>query len=141
VSGAPEQGWDRPPDDVWPKSEGSYIGRHWNGELALGVSFWVNGFLLNIAIGIVAFVAVYAVASAGSKDAVIALFVFLAVFSIALSVWQLVGIWRSAEQHKLHIGRKGWATAAQVICVLAWIGLVVNTVGWVRDIDEINRLY
>lgn len=141
MSETAERAWDRPVDEIWPKTEGSYVGRHWTGDLALGISFWVNGFLLNIAFGIVVYIVVYAVASGGNKGAVIALLVAVLGFSVVLSIWQLVGIWRSAENHKLHTGRKGWAVVAQILVALGWFGLVYNVFKSIGEIDEISRLF
>jgi hypothetical protein len=141
MSERPNGTWDQPLDDQWPKTEGSYVGRHWNGDLSLGVSFWFNGFLLNIAFGILVYGVVYAVARGGNKDAVIGVLVAILAFSVVLSVWQLVGIWRSAEKHKLHTGRKGWAVVAQVLVALGWFGLVYNVFKSIGEIDQISRLF
>lgn len=121
----------------WPVEEGSYVGRHWTGDLSLGVSFWVNSFLLGIAFGVIVFIVVYAVASGGNRGAIMLVLIALIPISITLSVWQLVGIWRSAENHKYHTGRKGWAVVAQVLVVLGWLGLVLNTVDTISLIAKL----
>ena len=85
-------------DSGWPRTEGSYIGRHWNGDLSLPVSYWVNGVLLSIGFGILVYVVVYAVASNGSLGTAVTLIWVTLAISIVLSVWQLTGIWRSAAR-------------------------------------------
>jgi hypothetical protein len=135
---AEEHGSEHHGQQSWPVEEGSYVGRHWNGDLSLPISFWLNGVVLNIVIGILVFVVVYAVASSGNVGATVAVFLVIVAVSIPISVWQLVGIWRSAEKHKHFTGRKGWAIVAQVLVVLGWIGLVYNTFDSIRTISSIS---
>lgn len=122
----------------WPVEEGSYVARHWNGELGLGTSFWVNGVLFNIVFGVLIFIFVYALARLASMGvAVVALWILLPL-SIAIGVWQLVGVWRSAENHKHFTGRSGWAIVAQVIVVLGWLGLAINTFDTIGTINALS---
>jgi hypothetical protein len=118
----------------WPVEEGSFVGRHWNGDLSLGVSFWQNGVVLGLVFGILIFIVVYAVASGGNARVTVAVLWAVVALVILFSVWQLVGIWRSAEKHKSYTGRKSWAVVAQVLVVLGWISLVVNVVDMIRTI-------
>lgn len=135
-----EQRWREPPYEQqggWPLEEGSYIGRHWNGDLSLGVSFWVNDVLLNIAVAIILYIIISLLESASIGVALTVLWILL-LFSIALGIWQLVGIWRSAEKHKQYTGRRGLAIAAQVLVVLGWIGLAFGTYDWIRVLSAIS---
>lgn len=122
---------------IWPVEQGNYVGRHWNGDLSLPISFWLNGFVVNIVFGIIVFIAVRVIVGGGSLGAAIAILWLIVAFSIVLSVWQLTGIWRSAEKHKFFTGRKGWAIVAQVLVVLGWIGLVVNVFDSIRALTSI----
>ena len=102
---------------------GNYIVRHWRGDLPLAVSYWLNGLLLTAAI---------AVASAvlSSWDITVAprllsaSYAGLTLFAIAGSVWQLVGIWRSAnraiEAHRSKGESAFWAGAAQFATGFGW---------------------
>lgn len=122
----------------WPVEEGSYVGRHWHGELSLPISFWVNSVVLNIIFGLIVYFVVYAVARGGNVGWTIAILCVVISFSVVLSVWQLVGIWRSADNHKHYTGRKGWATAAQVLVVLGWLGLARNIYEALATIGELS---
>ena len=75
-----------------------YAGRHWRGELSLGVSYWLNGFFGNI----LASTLVSAIISAMGEEynpieSFIAIIIaWSIVFGVA--IWQIVGVWRSANQ-------------------------------------------
>jgi ATP-dependent protease ClpP protease subunit len=109
---------------------GGYIGRHWRGELPLGVSYWVNGVLLT-------FVATVAEASLGAADIVQAprlitsSYAILSTLIVAASVWQLVGIWRSArrtiEERRSQGKTAIWAGLAQLGTALGFLSLFGNT--------------
>ena len=98
----------------------SYFGRHWRGELSLGISYWVDGVLLGWAL-----VLVGAIVSSAALLGLLSL-MLTAAFSLALwpltvflSVWQLVGIWRSASNHVSRGGAAAWAMIAQFIVVIS----------------------
>ena len=35
-----------------PSASGNYFARHWRGELSLGISYWVNGLISVVVIGV-----------------------------------------------------------------------------------------
>jgi len=100
----------------------NYFVRHWRGELSLGVSYWVNGLLG-------AFV-VLLTANFVERQNTISLPLWaalaLVVYAIAIvaSVWQFVGVWRSASNHVSRGGKKAWATLAEVVVVLGVINCI-----------------
>lgn len=115
--GAAGRGW-------WARS---WIGRHWRGELPLAKAFWLNGFLFNMALGVLG--AEMAFLTVGSGDdipegwqrviaAITGLMgvpisfvwlllrhmpdpgkVIMVAMISAVAVWQIVGIWRSAGRY------------------------------------------
>jgi S1-C subfamily serine protease len=99
-------------------------GRHWRGELTLGAAYWGNGVLLAVVIGLVTGLFAKLVA-VGTNS--VALGVFLAIlfwtFFIPLFIWQVVGIWRSANRHTSRGGTWLAAALAKFVLVMA----VVNT--------------
>jgi hypothetical protein len=109
----------------------TYFVRHWRGELSLGVSYWINGVLLTTAAG-------FAEGLLGSADITLAprlLTAFsaaISVFLIIASVWQLVGIWRSAGRTiVMHVSRGEtafWARLSQIATMAGWLSLVGNAV-------------
>lgn len=95
------------------------IQKHWRGDYPLGISYWVCGALITVA-----FLAIVAVVSGSELSArygakfgatfVLCLYVFL----LALTVWQTVGIWRSADKHVAKGGNAFWAGLAKVMVVI-----------------------
>src|SRR5262249_31579159 len=98
-----------------PEQE-SYLLRHWRGELSLPISYWVNGGLVAVGMNIIATL----VEASGSAGAAV---LYLAAL-IPVSIWQIVGIWRSADRR-----RDGWATAAKVFTA---IGVIFGILALIR---------
>lgn len=103
------------------------ITRHWNGEYSLGFAFWVVGLgatlLLAVIIGGIDSLLSYGMVNVNAYGALLVLiYMLLVVFTI----WQLVGIWRSAKYHTSRAGRAGWAVTAQVMVVLACLRAVYD---------------
>ncbi len=115
----------------------SYIARHWRGELSLPRSYWVNTVLLNVIVfplairmfGVAGLAVVHTNLWAGLA-LVVAMYACLLFWLLPVTIWQLVGLWRSATSYQLQGGFGGWG--ALVKCqvflgwiVLAWAGLTV----------------
>ncbi len=109
-------------------AEGHYLARHWRGELSLPVSYWVNGVLGTM---VVAGLAALAATMDWTEGPVLAASVAASVllFGAAVTLWQLVGIWRSAVRHPARGGSRGWAIAAQVMVVLGGLAATVDVGG------------
>jgi len=113
--------------------QSSYILRHWRGELGLGISYWVNCILGTMILGI-------AVGLLGLADitrhpqSITASFACLTLFGIVLSVWQLVGVWRSAgrsiQQRQRRLKWASWAGVARAVAFLEFVSLTVNAVDY-----------
>src|SRR5262245_5514406 len=95
----------------------NYFLRHWRGELPLPVSYWLNGMLGCLFVGILSGVVSAFDATSGLKVAVAAV-IFLYVLSFAVSIWQIVGTWRSASNHTERGGNAVWAGLAKAVLVL-----------------------
>ena len=98
----------------------NYFRRHWDGDLTLPVAYWVNGILamllvfgLFLAAGMIDWTEFPTGASLAYAAALIA--------TMAVTLWQLVGVWRSADRHTKRGGSSGWAVAAKVAVVLGAI--------------------
>jgi hypothetical protein len=100
-----------------PRRNANFLVSHWQGDLSLGVAFWVMGALLTVV-----FLGVLVVAGqfAESNFANGALILTLFAFSYPLFTWQVVGIWRSATKHRyrMHSGHTFWAGAAKTMVLL-----------------------
>ena len=122
----------------------NYFVRHWLGQLSLPVSYWVNGVLLNL---IAAAVIVAIAASTSFKDDFnpgIALVSTVLIWAVifAGTVWQLVGIWRSAGRYGRVHPRKYWGAVAKVVVVLGVIRTVAEFgQGGVPQIVEYYNIY
>lgn len=105
-----------------PSKKRNFIIRHWNGQLPLAFSYWVIGSLLSIlAVGL-SHAFGEAVGSAKlSAELVGVLILLFLLFLICLTVWQLVGIWRSAGNSMSNSKRRFWPIAARVMVVIGAI--------------------
>lgn len=118
--------------------QGSYIARHWRGDISLGKSYWINGALLGLLFYIVWAVVLAALAlGVEDRSAQVAGLVVLMTTEFIVYVWQIVGVWRSAGKHESRGGKKVWAILARIgVC----IGLLValRTLG--NNIDVTVKL-
>jgi len=101
-----------------------YIAKHWRGQLSLPVSFWLNSLLASL----IAFLIVAAINAsiAGSLDPVLVLLAIVSMYCIlmTITVWQVTGTWRAAENYKKRTGRWGWTVAAQIAVIVVVFQLV-----------------
>ncbi|WP_417664680.1 hypothetical protein [Pseudidiomarina donghaiensis] len=103
------------------------IKKHWHGDYSLGKAYWLIGVGLTCCLSLLAYalnqlLLRLEIGQSLFSTLVIGLYSFTALFTI----WQLVGIWRSAKYHTSHGGRQGWATAAQVMVVVAALRAVFD---------------
>lgn len=99
----------------------NYLSKHWHGEHSLPRSYWINGFLLNviIAIGTTAFVYELNFDDNPKFAAYSAIFIWVGVSLV--TIWQVVGIWRSANNYSKQ-SKRIWGRVAQVFTVLGVLG-------------------
>lgn len=111
---------------VAQKSKPNYFVRHWRGDLGLGISYWLNGFLLNIAV--LAIVGAYvAYSKSATDDGIVKSFVILngiILLLFILSAWQYVGVWRSASKSPGRGGSRLWAVLAQTMVIFGVLRFV-----------------
>ncbi|MGJ4941360.1 RDD family protein [Bradyrhizobium sp. HKCCYLS1011] len=111
-----------PPPLPPPADQGkrSYIARHWRGELSLPLSYWVNGGLVGVIAGAtIAVIAGLIVHEQFDAEPVPALLWMSAIWLCValLTLWQLVGIWRSATRYRA-AGKGRWGLVAKVMVAL-----------------------
>lgn len=126
-----------------PAQRGTFIARHWRGELPLWVSYWVIGFGGTFA----ARLAILAVENGlpqtpiGAEAVYVAEFVLTWAIALSVAVWQVVGTWRSATRHaaaRRAAGRRPvWATLAKAVLVMSVVatGVQVLRAGVPQAID------
>lgn len=101
-----------------------YVGRHWRGEASLGRSFWLGYVLLGLAAG--AGLRFLQPAEDSSVLADLGWMWLPMPFLIALSVWQVVGVWRSARRTIQQRRRWLWPRLAQG-CMI--VGVLLTLLG------------
>lgn len=105
----------------------NYILRHWRGELSLPVSYWVNATLIA---GLVPIPLIYLVSvieeNGVSIQLVSAMLMLILALGISISVWAIVGTWRSSDNHEYRGGAQGWANAAKFFMFLGAIRLLLQ---------------
>src|SRR5207245_2791931 len=114
----------RPETDVSdaPISRANYIARHWRGDLSLPVSYWINNFLATIAVSFV-FRKLGPIISISDAPLIFATSrTLVLIVAIAVSIWQLVGVWRSAGKHRARGGRGFWASVARFVVIAGFLG-------------------
>ncbi len=106
----------------------SFVVRHWRGELPLPVSYWINAFLGNIVVLLVAAAIIAAVTDYKPIPNLIAAAAiwFLVVL---VATWQFVGVWRSANRHMAETKRFGWARVAKAVVVLGALRVTAEILG------------
>lgn len=111
------------------RSKSNYIARHWNGDLSLPVSYWVNGVLVGAVAGVL-LVFVRDVIETLPLRAMAGITASAQLLAIAVTLWSSVGIWRSASNHTSRGGSRGWAVTAQVLTafgLLSFAGTLTTT--------------
>lgn len=94
-----------------------YFVRHWEGELSLPVSYWINGTVVGLGVVSVMTVAGNALAELSTATWILIGVCIIWTLVAVLTVWQLVGIWRSAGQYRKRGGSAFWSLAARAAVV------------------------
>ena len=104
----------------------NYFTRHWQGQYPLLTSFWFN----YIAVGLLFLLLLRIYPEMLLTSTLHALYIYIAVYCITLTVviWQVVGLWRAADNHIRRAGKKFWAQTAKICAVLglAWTAFMVQ---------------
>jgi hypothetical protein len=79
----------------------NFIARHWRGELPLWVSYWIIAFLANIAAVLFVIFVTGALSAESGYNPIRIFSILSAIWSgvVAIAIWQLVGVWRSANRY------------------------------------------
>ena len=111
------------------------VSMHWRGLYPLWISYWVITFVANILLVIVVTVIASSLSPSGYNPlAVFASFTIIWIAILAVEIWQVVGVWRAANNYttrRLSIGKKSpWAAIAKIalaIGVLNFVATFVST--------------
>jgi hypothetical protein len=96
----------------------NYLVRHWRGELSLPVSYWLNGTVSGVVVGLVIGGMAYLINWQGDAEPVVWLSTLIASWILAalLTIWQAVGVWRAAIRYR-QSGKDFWGGVAQMLTV------------------------
>lgn len=99
--------------------DGNWFKLHWQGLLPLDLSYWVNVFAIGIAfLFITPPLFQYLADSEASSTLRGLLIITFYVVITGVSVWQLTGLYRSADKHTSRGGSSGWAMIAKLMVVI-----------------------
>ncbi|WP_267226669.1 hypothetical protein [Dyella silvae] len=123
----------RPPAAPRPRSP--YIVAHWRGEFPIWQSFWVGGALVGIALLIIETALLeWLKAHHLSLTSMLVLASVYAAARLTISVWQVVGILRSAA-----LSASGWAVPVNILMVLAILGLVGSLPARIHELQALSH--
>ncbi|RZP19558.1 MAG: hypothetical protein EVA34_04190 [Erythrobacter sp.] len=125
--------------DHTPQRTGNWIYDHWHGALNLAPAYWINVFLVGFVLNVMA-AAFENSNDTGSLQTTATISLAIWGTAIALSIWGIVGVWRSANHHVARGGNKGWATLAQIVCILGALSLVGNLLSGREMYAETTKL-
>ncbi|SDO06582.1 hypothetical protein SAMN05444050_3127 [Afipia sp. GAS231] len=115
------------PPPLPPPPSNNYFARHWRGELSLPKSYWVNGLVFGLIVGAAIASIGYGVNSRGEAQPMVWLVTLVGSWVIValFTMWQAVGVWRSATRYKAS-GKHFWGGLAKTVTVLGVINLAYN---------------
>ena len=113
-----------------------FIREHWRGGFSLPVAFWVNTVVISVVWYLIARYLLLSIVidiyRGGGRSGAIIGILLVGTANLVLSVWMIVGVWRSADGYKEEKRQEKrsavWAIVAQAFVVLAFIGMVINVV-------------
>jgi hypothetical protein len=118
----------------WQQSEsagatrGHFVARHWRGDLSLATSVWINGVLFGLVWRLVPYPLTFFATNYRPPWTILGL-IFFGIVGAILTVWTVVGIWRSSGSYD---GRTIWRVLARASAVLMAIVTVAQFVFAVR---------
>lgn len=121
------------------------IARHWRGELPLWISYWIFGFVGNITVALIPIAAIAIFKTNKGYHPLSILFASTVVWGgvLAVAVWQMVGVWRSATRYnevRVKVGERAlWGRVAKVVVVLGVVQLVGVVAG--KALPQLSEMY
>lgn len=98
----------------------SYILRHWRGDLSLPVAYWVNAVFISVLIPILlSFLVSWAEQAGSSIQLTSAAMMLILMLNVIVTIWAIVGTWRSADRHIERGGRGIWEAIAKFLMLLS----------------------
>jgi hypothetical protein len=100
---------------------GNYFARHWRGQLPLPVSYWLNTVLGTTAFTIGVEIFIKSTGLGDDFNPTVALIVVIMSWAatLAFSIWQTVGTFRSAAKYKIARPGSYWGGIAQFLLIIS----------------------
>lgn len=113
---------------ILSETSSNYFTQHWTGEHRLIISFWIN--YITVGVFLLLFLRIYP--EELETSTLHALYIYITIYCIALIIliWQMVGVWRSADNHIQKSRRKFWPFTAKMFVILG----LVSTCFMLKDL-------
>ena len=124
-----------------PKARRNYFIRHWRGEFPLAHAFWINEVLISL-LCLLATTPLYVllVRDPPSPATLLLAGVPFMLIALAVTVWQGVGVWRSARHHRQRGGKHRWVMVVRVLVVVGAVQTVYSVLDVVPAFKSALRL-
>lgn len=130
-----------------PTATKNYFIRHWRGQLPLWTSYWIVGFLGNIAAVLIAvgLNQALSVDDGYEPSSILAALVLTWISISTIAIWQFVGVWRSATRYSSETAAAGhtslWGGLAKIAVVIGSINFLSQIVqSAIPQISEMNKI-
>lgn len=115
------------------KPSSPYLLAHWRGELPLAQSYWCNGVLVGVIMRLVqTTLLAWLEAAHLSLTRLLVVVCGYAILRLAISVWQVVGILRSAA-----LSGSRWAVVVNILMVLGIMAIVASLPGEIASLRQL----
>jgi hypothetical protein len=122
----------------------NFIYRHWEGDFSLVFSYWVISFLSNLAVLIISRLIESYVDFIETFNPFIIWFSTLSLiaFIIPVSVWSIVGTWRSADKYSVNSSNKSnfWGSVAKVFLIVSFFKLLAQVPDTTKIFIETSKI-
>ena len=97
----------------------NYFTLHWEGEYSLTKSYWIN----YVVVGILFYFLLSIYPEELITSTIHDLYIYITLYCIAFTVitWQILGVWRSANNHIQKTKRKFWANTVKALMIFGLI--------------------
>lgn len=104
--------------NIW---HNNFFARHWRGEYSLPRCFWINYLLLNMIVSVWFGAHIKNLDTVEYLNYTLFLIIGINLINIFLTVWQAVGVWRSANNYTKR-DLIDWGLGAKIVVVLGILG-------------------
>lgn len=101
--------------------DSNYFAKHWRGELSLGVSYWINNFLINTVIYV--FILYFSKIADFTEHEILHPFLAICIWILIFvyTPWNLVGLWRASNYHIKQYNKYFWANVVKFLVIIGCI--------------------